>query len=41
MLIGEGGDESFFFGLVRYEKRVDEHGLIVQCQQVDLSNTSA
>lgn len=39
MLVGEGGDESLFFGLVGYEKGVDEHGLIVQCQHVDLLNT--
>lgn len=40
MLVGEGRDESFFFGLVGYKQRVDEHGLIVQCQHDDLSNTS-
>ena len=38
VLIREGGDESFFFRLVGYEKRVDEHGLIVKCQRVDLLN---
>ena len=40
MLIGEGGDESFFFRLVGYEKGIDEHGLIVQCQHMDLLHPS-
>ena len=40
VLVGKGGDKGFFFGLVGYEERIDEHGLIVQCQHVDLSNIS-
>ena len=40
VLVGEGGDESFFFSLVGYEQGVYEHGLMVQCQHVDLSITS-
>ena len=27
VLIGEGGNEGLFFGLVRYKEGVDEHGL--------------
>ena len=41
VLVGEGGDESFFFRLVGYEKGIDEHGLIVKCQHADLLNASS
>ena len=40
MLIRQGGDEGFFFGLVGDEQGVYEHRLIVQCQHVDLSKQS-
>lgn len=40
VLVGEGWDKSLFVRLVRYEEWVDEHGLIVKCEHVDLLNAS-
>lgn len=33
-LVWEGGDEDFLVVLVRDEERIDEHGLVVMCEQI-------